>query len=98
MADGDKLIGTMKLWDTMLLGAMLIDSQGYDVEAISINGVNARKNIDFGVAAFFNPSVANKWTKVKNYSAEYKDEAGGTTIKKSLVYGRSIYKFSAEAG
>ena len=68
------------------LGAMLIDSQGYDVDSISINGVNARRNIDFGVAAFFNPSVANKWTKVKNYSAEYKDEAGATTNKNLSWY------------
>ena len=68
------------------LGAMLIDSQGYDVDSISINGVNAQKNIDFGVAAFFNPSVANKWTKVKNYSEEYKDEAGATTNKNLSWY------------
>ena len=86
MADGDQLIGIMKLLGYHALGAMLIDSQGYDVDLISINGVNARKNIDFGVAAFFNPSVANKWTKVKNYSEEYKDEAGATTNKNLSWY------------
>ena len=68
------------------LGAMLIASQGYDLGAISINGVNVHKNIDFGVAAFFDPSVANRWTKVRNYSEEYKYQAGATTNKNLSWY------------
>ena len=68
------------------LGAMLIASQGYDLGTILINGVNVHKNIDFGVAAFFDPSAANRWTKVRNYSEEYKYQAGATTNKNLSWY------------
>ena len=68
------------------LGAMLIHSQGYDLGSISINGVNVHKNIDFGVAAFLDPSVASKWSKAKRHSEEYKNRARATTNKNLSWY------------
>ena len=61
------------------LSAILIDSQGYDVNSISINGVNLEKNIGFGVAVFFDPSVAEKWSKAKSHSEQYKNDPSDTT-------------------
>ena len=37
------------------LSAMLIHSQGYKVNEISINGVNLAKNLEFGVTTLFGP-------------------------------------------
>ena len=46
------------------LSAMLIHSQGYKVNEISmINGVNLAKNVEFGVSTFLDPAKASKWTK-----------------------------------
>ncbi len=68
------------------LSATVIASQGYDLSSISIKKVNFEKNIEFGVAAFFDPSVADRWTKVKNYSSEYKDDPTETTNKNLSWY------------
>ena len=68
------------------LSAILISSQGYDVNSISINGVNLAKNVGFGVAAFLDPSVASKWSKAKSHSEEYKNDPGETTNKNLSWY------------
>ena len=68
------------------LSAILISSQGYDVNSISIDGVNLEKNVGFGVAAFLDPSVASKWSKAKSHSEEYKNDPGETTNKNMSWY------------
>ena len=68
------------------LGAMLIHSQGYNVDTIMINGVNLAKNVEFGVSTFFEPARAKKWAKVKNYGEEYKNYPGNTTNKNLSWY------------
>ena len=68
------------------LSAILINSQGYDVNSISINGVNLAKNVGFGVAAFLDPSVASKWSKAKSHGEEYKNDPGETTNKNLSWY------------
>ena len=80
------------------LSAILISSQGYDVNLISIDDVNLEKNIGFGVAAFFDPSVAKKWSKAKSHSEQYKNDPGETTNKNlswyllsSLILGYEPY-------
>ena len=45
------------------LGAMLIHSQGYNVDTIMINGVNLAKNVEFGVSTFFEPARAKSGQK-----------------------------------
>ena len=67
------------------LSAMIIESQGYKAEEISINGVNLNTNISFGVSTFSEPGKATKWTKVKNHSQQYK-EWGGKTTNKNLSW------------
>lgn len=68
------------------LGAILINSQGYDLNSISINGVNLAKNIEFGVAAFIDPSVADRWTDVKTYSLGYLEKKGVRTSENLSWY------------
>ena len=68
------------------LSAMLIQSQGYKVNEISINGVNLAKNLEFGVTTFLDPEKASKWTKVKNHSEEYKEHKRRTTNKNLSWY------------
>ena len=68
------------------LGAMLIQSQGYEVEEISINGVNLSKNLEFGVTTFLDPLKASRWTKVKNHSEKYKEHKRRTTNKNLSWY------------
>ena len=68
------------------LSAILISSQGYDVNSISINGVNLAKNVGFGVAAFLDPSFASKWSKAKSHGEEYKNDPGETTNKNLSWY------------
>ena len=68
------------------LGAMLIQSQGYEVDEISINGVNLSKNLEFGVTTFLDPLKASRWTKVKNHSEKYKEHKRRTTNKNLSWY------------
>ena len=68
------------------LSAMLIKSQGYKVDEISIRGVNLAKNLEFGVTTFLDPVKASTWTKVKNHSEKYKEHKRRTTNKNLSWY------------